>query len=38
MCYEGWKDGILVHDKRQAIYICDCQNEMGLDYADRPFK
>lgn len=34
-CQDVYENGLFIYDRQHAIYIYDCQNEMGLEYADR---
>ncbi len=37
-CDNVYKNGLIVGDRQQAIYLFDCQNEMDLEYADKKLK
>ena len=34
-CLDGFKNGVLVHDRNHAEYLHTCQCEMGIEYRDR---
>jgi hypothetical protein len=42
-CKKTLREGLVVayvgrEGRMHADYLCDCQNEMGLRYSDRPFR
>lgn len=35
ICIHTYENGLIVDDKFHALYLFDCQNEMGLIYVDK---